>query len=524
MANKPIIMSKLKQIFQLRSQGHGTRKISTITGVSRNVVKQYLSRLYELKRDLTDILSLDERTLQELFQPGKHEQIVHPERHLRLQALLPELSRMLRRRGMTIKKVYQHYKSTESDAYGMTQFYEYMRAYRNRTTGTMHVEHKAGDKLFVDFTGDKLQLVDPDTGEVKEVEVFVAVLGCSQLTYVEATMNQSLYDFIDCCRNALHYFGGVPALIVPDNLKAAVTKSSKYEAIINEVFGSFAEHYNTNVLPARPYKPKDKSLVEGAVKLTYKEIFTRLYGRVFHSLEQLNKAILTELDAYNKAPLNKAESRWELFEKEEREALRALPLLEYTPCEIKEYKVMKHGHVMLHKDRHQYSVPYQMIGKRVRLLYNSLRVRIYHKDQLVAEHERNYGRNKFSTNPDHLASNHKFMTEWNPEYFIAKGNEIGTDVGLYIEKVMESKGHPEMAYKACNGILNLGRRTSNERLIQACRKAYRLGVFNYHFVEDLLTRRIEQEDPEEIVIQRITPNHKNVRGKEYYTQSTISLN
>lgn len=417
MANKPIIMSKLKQIFHLRSQGYGTRKISAIAGVSRNVVKQYLLRFNELNQTFADVLAMEESTLQELFQPGKHEQIAQPERHMRLQSMLPELSKMLRRRGMTIEKVYRHYQSSEQDAYGKTQFFMYMSAYRNRTTGTMHVEHKAGDKLFVDFTGDKLQLVDPDTGEVKEVEVFVAVLGCSQLTYVEATMDQSLYGFIDCCRNALHYFGGVPALIVPDNLKAAITKSSNYEAIINEVFGSFAEHYNTNVLPARPYKPKDKSLVEGAVKLTYKEIFTLMDDQIFHELDQLNNAILKALEDYNNAPLNKAESRRELFENEEKEALRSLPLLEYTPCEIKEYKVMKHGHVMLHKDRHQYSVPYQMIGKRVKMLYNSLRVKIYYKDRLIAEHERNYGKNKFSTILDHLASNHKFMTEWNPEYW-----------------------------------------------------------------------------------------------------------
>ena len=518
-------MNKLKQIIQLKQQGYGTKRISFISGISRNVVKQYLKRLSELNIQSEDLLKFNAEDLQQLFQPYKHRQIPDPSRYLRLESLLPSLDKELRKRGMTLEKVYSIYIKKDPLGYLRTQFYKYIRDYRRCMTGiSMHIEHKAGDKMYVDFTGEKLAIVDPDTGEETKVEVFVAILGCSQLTYVQATMDQSLYGFVECCKNALEYFGGVPALIVPDNLKAAVTKSSKYEAIINEVFAGFAEHYNTNVLPARPYKPKDKSLVEGAVKLVYQRIFTETDPKVFFSLALLNNAILVALEAHNNAPLRKAESRRELFESDKKSVLTPLPLLPYSPCYVKEYKVTKMGHVPIYEDKKYYSVPYNLISKRVKIVYNSVWVRIYHQDKVVAEHQRCYTRTAYITNKEHLASSHRFMTEWNPDYFIEKGNAVAPEVGAFLEKLMQSKGHPEQGYKACNGIVNLGRRVGKERIKNACSKALKLGVFNYHMVEDLLKKGIEKDDPEEEQIIRTTPNHKNVRGKSYYIKPENNLN
>jgi len=523
MANKPIDMNKLKQIIELKQQGHGSKRISSISGVSRNVVKQYLKRLAELNILTADLLKLNAEDLQQLFQPFKHKQMPDPARHLRLETQLPTLEKQLRKRGMTLEKVYLIYKQKDPLGYNRTQFYKYVREYRQCMTGiSMHIDHKPGDKMYVDYTGEKMSIIDPDTGEETKVEVFVAILGFSQLTYVEATMNQSLYGFVDCCKNALEYFGGTPALIVPDNLKSAITKSSKYEAIINEVFAGFAEHYSTNVLPARPYKPKDKSLVEGAVKLVYQRVFTETDQNVYFTLKELNQAIKVALNELNNAPLRKAESRREVFETDEKIVLTPLPILPYSPSYVKQYKVTKMGHVPLYEDKKYYSVPYNLIGKRVKVSYNATWVRIYHADKVVAEHQRCYTRTAYITNKEHLASNHRFITEWNPEFFITKGVELDPDVGAFLEKLMQSKGHPEQGYKACSGILNLGRKVGKERIKNACSKAYSLGIFTYHIIDELLKKGIEKDDPLEDQTIRATPKHKNVRGKAYYTKTNLN--
>lgn len=522
MANKPIIMNKIKQIIRYHVSGLGSKKISSLTGVSRNVVKQYIRLFASIDQPIESLEKLDERALYELFHPFKNHQVLpDTSRFHRLSEVLPQVIKDLRKRGVTLDKVWRSYIEKDPAGYGRSQFYYYITEFRNRNGITMHIEHKAGDKLFVDFCGEKLKIVDPSTGEEKSVEVFVAILGCSQLTYVEATMSQTLHDFIDCCRNSFEFIGGVTRAIVPDNLKAAVTKSSKHEPIINETFGSFAEHYNTSVLPTRAYKPKDKALVENAVRLVYQRIFTEIDGKHYTSLESLNKAIKIALEKHNNAPLKNADSRRVIFEREEKQTLHALPLLPYHAYRIKEYRVMKNGYVTLHEDRHYYSVPYNYIGRRVKILYNSLSVKVYYQHLLVATHERNYNKNRYTTDQEHLATQHKFLTEWNPEYFVSQAKAISEDVVLFIERLMESKTHPEMAYKACSGVLSLAKRMGNERLTNACKKAIRLGVYHYHFIEELLKKNIENENVDEWDQMKPTPSHKNVRGKEYYESTTL---
>ncbi len=518
-------MNKIKQIIRYHAGGFGSKKISTLTGVSRNVVKQYLKLFATLGKTIAELEVMDERALYELFHPFKNHQIIpDTDRLKRLNEVLPQVVKDLRKRGMTLEKVWLQYIGKDPKGYGRSQFYFYVTEFRNRSGITMHIEHKAGDKLFVDFCGDKLQIIDPTTGEEKNVEVFVAILGCSQLTYVEATMTQTLHDFINCCRNSFEFYGGVTRAIVPDNLKAAVTKSSKHEPIVNETFGSFAEHYNTSVLPTRAYKPKDKALVENAVRLVYQRIYTELEGKRFTSIEELNTAIKTALEKHNNAPLKNAESRMELFDKEEKSTLLALPQLPYHVYKIKEYRVMKNGYVTLYEDRHYYSVPYNYIGRRVRILYNSLLVKVYYQHLLIATHERSYAKNRYTTDQDHLASQYKFLTEWNPEYFVNQANAISEEVALFIERLMESKTHPEMAYKACSGVISLGKRMGNDRLINACKKAIKFGVYHYHFIEDLLKKNIENQDLGEWSEIKPTPSHKNVRGKEYYDYKPLLNN
>jgi transposase len=288
------------------------------------------------------------------------------------------------------------------------------------------------------------------------MEVFVAILGASQLTYVEAVASQQKEDFIAACENALHYYGGVPAAIVPDNLKSAVTKSSRYEPTLNETFADFAEHYGTTILPARAYRPRDKALVENAVRIIYSRIYVQVRAAVHHSLEALNAAIQPALEAHNNALLRgRNYSRRAQFEDVERTALAPLPPLRY---ELKKHlfaTVAKNGHVGLSVDRHYYSVPYRFIGKKVKLLYSRHSVEIYYNYERIALHRRQKSPYQYSTDKEHLASTHRFVAEWTPERFTAWAESIHEDVRLYILKVLDRKQHPEQAYKSCMGIPGL---------------------------------------------------------------------
>lgn len=272
MANKTISMTKVRQILGYHHQAIGLKQICRLCSVSRNTVKRYIRQFIVEELSWEDIERMTDSELDTLF-TGLSD-IQSDPRLEELQRLLPAMEKQLKRRGYTLTRIWEEYKTKHPDGYGHTQFFKHYREYANQVKPVMHMEHKAGDKMYIDFAGKKLHLVDLRSGETKEIEVFAAVLGCSQLTYVQAIPSQKKEDLIRCCENALHYFGGVPRAIVPDNLKSAVIKSSKYEPIINESFAVFAEHYGLAVIPARAYRPKDKSLVEGAVKISYSRIYT----------------------------------------------------------------------------------------------------------------------------------------------------------------------------------------------------------------------------------------------------------
>jgi transposase len=275
----------------------GTRKISERTGVSRTTVIKYLERYRSLRTPWSELSGLSDKDLDALFhqEPTREPTVKEKE----LYAFFPDEEKKLKLPGVTLRKLWEEYFLKHPDGYKSTAFYKHYNRYKHRSHPSMHMTHKAGDKMFVDYAGEKLEVIDTATGEIKKVEVFVAILGASQLTYVEAVESQSLEDFILCSENALHFFGGAPSAIVPDNLKSAVTKTSKYEPQINENFEAFADHYGMSVVPARAYKPKDKALVEGAVKITYNRIYTNVREQKFTSLEMLNANIRLHLQNHN---------------------------------------------------------------------------------------------------------------------------------------------------------------------------------------------------------------------------------
>ncbi len=515
MANKITTMSKIRQIIRLHTQGVSKKKISLHTGVARNTVKKYLLKFIQEHFTFDTISSMSDYELSMCFCSIED---AKPDPRLEvLQQLFPGIEKQLKKQGVTLTLLWEQYKANHPDGYEHTQFYRYYRLWANQVKPVMHMEHKAGDKMYVDFAGKKLCITDPNSGEVIEVEVYAAILGCSQLTYVEAVLTQKKEDFIQCCENALYYFGGVPSAIVPDNLKAAVTKSSKYEAVINESFAAFAEHYGTAVIPARSYRPKDKSLVEGIVKISYTRIYTEVSKHIYHSLESLNKAIWIELEKHNNKPfIGREYSRRQQFEEIEKQVLLALPAYRFELHQQAFVTVMKNGHVCLGIDKHYYSVPYLHIGKKVKLLYTSSTVQIYYSYERIASYTRDYRRHQYTTTAEHLATAHRYLSDWTPSKFIDKAAEIHEQVKVFIEGVLETKLHPEQAYKSCAGILNMERKVGRERLINACKRASSYQVYNYPIIVQILDKNLDQLSEEEKEQLHLMPPHENIRGSEYY--------
>jgi transposase len=515
MANENIDMSKLRQIIKLSASHHeGSRSIRDATGVSRTTIRKYVAQYRELKIPWDELSKLSDKDLHDLF----HADSVlpdPPEREKELYALFPQVEKQMKQTGMTLYKLWKEYSDKNIDGFQSTGFYKHYRIWKGRSHPSMHMIHKAGDKMFVDFTGKKLEIIDALTGEIKTVEVFVAILGASQLTYVQAVESQDISDFVLCCENALYYFGGAPAAIVPDNLKSAVIKSSRFEPSINHNFEAFAEHYGMVVLPARAYKPKDKSLVEGAVKIAYNKIFTNLQGHKFYALSELNEAIMRHLENHNKAFFTgRNYSRMDQFVDMEQQVLQPLPPMRFEMRENVQVTVMKNGHVCIHRDKHYYSVPFINVGKKVKIFFSKSTVDIYYKYELIASHQRIKSPHNYTTEAAHMATYNNHLLDWNPQRFIEDANKIHEDVGHYIAIVISKKPHPEQAYKSCQGILSFAKRIGKERLINACRRAHLYGVYHYKIIETILQKNLDQYDMEDE--NPPMPAHDNIRGEEYY--------
>jgi transposase len=513
MANKKTNMSKLRQMLRLYEQGESKLKISKLTGVSRNTLKKYLKIYARLKLSKAFIEQQSDQELDHLF--GENLLPEPKERYKTLEPYFPKMEKYLKKRGITRQILWERYIAEHPDGYKPSQFKYHYQQWLKRSKPVMHIDHIAGDKMYIDYAGEKLHLVNKDTGEITDVEVFISILGASQLTYVEATTSQCKEDFISCCEHALIYYGGVPMAIVPDNLKSAVTKSDRYEPTLNQAFENFALHYSTTILPARVYKPKDKALVEGAVRIAYQRIYSVLDDKVFHTLEDLNEAMREIVELHNNTKLtDRPYGRRALFEEIERQTLQPLPVLPFVFKRQQQVTVSVNGHVCLKEDKHYYSVPYQYIGKKVKLLYTSTHVEIFYNYASLTVHQRDRKQYGYTTNTEHLASTHKYLTEWNPERFIKWAESIDESVREFIIRLMESKSHPEQSYKACQGVLGYERKVGRERLINACKRAIEYENYSYHSIKTILENKYDQLTYKELLTE--IPQHENIRGENYY--------
>jgi len=517
MANKLDPMD-IKQILVLIKDGFSNRKIGSTLGISRNTVNNYVQQFNSSGYNIGELLNFDENRLNELF-TGKT--TIDTSRHDDLMRYLERINAARSHPGFTFQYHYNDYVNNVSNPYSYTQFPEHFHRKYSKAKGSLKLEHIAGHEMFVDFAGKKLEIVDKDTGEVRPVEVFVSILPCSQYTYVEASATQNRNDFISCCKNALHFYGGVPKAIVSDNLKSAVTRAGKHEPVINRSFKDFAGHYGCVINPTRVYAPQDKALVENAVHLTYQRIYYPLREMTFFSIEELNREIRRLLTEYNKLLFKRKEAgRPELFQTIERGYLKPLPAEQYEIKDYRRAKVQKMGYVYFSPDKSYYSVPYRYIGKQTQIHYTQKHIEVYYNHQRIAIHQRNHATGSYNTNSDHLSSTHQAYLGRNPDYFKNKAAAHGEHVVGCVEHILTSVDYPEIGYKRVIGLLQLHKAYGSDRLNRACRMALNAGIPSYTRIKNILKNNMDKATilyNESDSAHSHIPLHHNIRGASSYS-------
>lgn len=513
MAGNRIDTMDLKQLIRLKCSGMSNRKIATSLGISRNTVNQYTCLFQGHQLEYEQLLTLSDKDLDDLFSATSE---VDTSRFAELAQYFEYFGRELKKLGCTKEALWKSYRSKHPEGYGLSQFNHHVNGWLARVNGSTKLEHKVGDKLYIDFSGKKLSYVDKNTGELIAVEVFVAILPASQYTYVCAVNSQSTDDLVEALNGCLSYLGGVPRAIVPDNLKAAVIKAHKYEPKINPTLRDFAQHYGCVISPTRSYSPQDKALVENAVNIVYKRIFYPLNTLTFFSIKELNAEIQTLLESYNDQLFARRNTtRRQEFLAIEREHLSPLPASPYQIRHFKQLTVQKMGFVYLSNDKHYYSVPYRLIGKKVAVMYGAKTVEVFYEKQRVALHKRDYTLGAYSTQKEHLSSAAKAWSEWSLPYFQDRAKTIGSCTCQYISELIQDRAHPEQGYKQAQGILMLAKQHTPQRVEQACQRASSLTKRAYHIVETMLKNGMEKEESlsEEILS---TLHNPNVRGPSYF--------
>ena len=513
MAALQIDIMRIKQLLLLKSKNKSNRKIALDIGVDRNTVNQYVRKLQSRGNSYDELLKLDELELQKLF-PAK--EAMDQDRYAVLHGLFPSFVNELKKPGCTRQHLWRRYQQEYLDHYAYSQFCQLLGDWLDSKKVSGKLNHIAGDKLYIDYTGKKLQIVDKETGEVRDVEVFVGILPASSYTYVEASYDQTRESLVKSVGNCLRFLGGAPQAIVPDNLKSAVTKSSKYEPVINKTFRDMGHYYGCVINPTRSYSPQDKALVEGAVKLVYQRIYYEISNMTFFSIEELNKQIRPLLERYNSYKLQTTGiSRFKQFVEIEQEHLSPLPA---DPYKIKHYnraKVQKMGYVFLSEQKNYYSVPYRYIGKHVELQHTIDTVEIYSKKERIATHAKSHRKGNYTTIKNHLSSTHQYYQSWNKEFFVKMAATIGINTASYVSKLIDQQSYPEIGFKRSQGIISLKNKYPKQRVEAACKKALEYDICSYRIIENILKNHTDMELVQEQIKHEIKP-HGNLRSAANY--------
>lgn len=515
MPRERLSMRKIKEVLRLRWEaGRSQREIAVSCRLGRTTVREYLVRAEAagLRWPLPE--GMDEEALeQRLFPPPA------PATQRRAIPDWAALHQELRRKGMTLALLWQEYRAHHPDGYGYSQFCVLYQQWAHTLEPVLRQHYVAGEKLLVDYAGQTVPVVDRATGEVRPAQIFVAVLGASNYTYVEATWTQGLADWIGSHRRCLEFVGGVPALLIPDNLKAGVTSPCFYDPELNRTYQKLAEHYQVAVMPARIRRPRDKAKAETGVQGVERWILARLRNRRFFSLAELNEALRALLTEYNRRPFQKLEGcRESLFQSLDRPALQPLPAQPFEYAEWRKARVNIDYHVEV--DRHWYSVPYTLLRQQVEVRLTSTTVEILHKGTRVASHLRSFQPGRHTTVLEHMPRHHREYVQWSPERLVRWAGQTGPAAAQVVEQILASRAHPVQGYRACLGVLRLGKQHGAERLEAACTRALALGTgaLNYQSLKSILTHGLEQQPLPAAAASPPPIHHPHIRGAHYYAQ------
>lgn len=502
-------MRKIKEIVRLRIElGRTLDEVAKACGVGRTSVSECLLRVKAAGLSWPLPEDLDDQQLEVLLYPNKG--------YKTKTATLPEWQYIfteLKKKGVTRQLLWKEY--LEQNPYGIaySQFCDKYKEWLSKSKISMKQHHTAGEKLFVDFAGTKMPILDPKTGEKKWAEIFVATWGASNYTFARAVWSQDLSSWTESHVKAFEYFGCVPEIIVPDNLKSGVNSPCRYDPEINETYVELAKHYGCAVIPAHVRKPKHKSKVEFGVLLVTRWILARLRKRRFFSIEELNEAILESLEDLNRKPFQKMPgSRKSAFISLDKPAAKPLPIRPYIYSEVKKAKVNIDYHVVI--DDHFYSVPYQLRGKTIRVRITATTIEILHHDRRVCTHSRSFNKWQYTTLKDHMPRAHRDYAEWTPQRIIEWAQETGPNVGIIVTKMIAERDHPQQGFRASLGVIRLAKIYGVERLEKACIRALHYGAHRFRYIKTILEQGLDHQEPAEIFKEPIT--HENIRGGEYY--------
>jgi transposase len=515
-------MRKFKEVLRLHSLGLKQRQIARSCSIAQSTVHQYLKAAAEAGVSWPLPPEWNEQQWEEaLFRRPRSSwqarQAAQPD--------FPAIRRQLQtHRNLTLQLLWEEYREGNPEGYSYSRFCERYHDWARTLDVVLRHEHRAGEKMFVDYAGDKVPIHDRQTGGVLyQASIFVAVLGASSYTFAEATQSQDLSCWIDSHVRALEFMAGVPEAVIPDNVKTGVKHPCRYEPDLNPTYREMAEHYGLAVLPARPYKPRDKAKAEVGVQVAQRWIVAALRHSQFFALADLNEAIAPLLDRLNRRPFRKRRDscRASLFEQLDRPALRPLPVERYVLAQWKKVRPNIDYHVEI--ERHYYSVPYQLVGLELEARYTAATVEIFYHGVRVASHRRGLVAHAATTLHEHRPKSHQAHLEWTPSRLIDWAGTVGPATAELMRIVLEGKPHPEMGYRACLGIMGLAKTYTAARLESASQRALLLRAHSYQSLKSILKRSLDRQTELELDIEKPGPQHDNVRGAAYYDPPSTSL-
>jgi len=514
MAMRRLSMRKIIEVLRLKSDHQmSNRQIAKSCSLSHSTVRDYLDRVRLAGLSWPLDPALDNATVEAMLFPH-NDPLPSAER-----ALPPTeyLFKELKRKGVTLQLLWYEYKQANPEGYQYSQFCHRYRDWVRKLDVTLRQEHRAGEKLFIDYAGQTIPIIDLATGEEIQAQIFIAALGCSSYTFAEASLAQDLPSWIRSHVHAFEFFGGVPQILVPDNLKSGVTHPCRYEPDINPTYQDLAQHYGITVIPARPGHAKDKAKVESAVLIAERWILAALRNHSFFTLAELNHCICQKLQDLNSRKFQKLDTtRKEMFDSLDKPALKPLPCVPYEYAEWKKARVNIDYHVDV--DRRYYSVPYQLVKEQVDVRLTATTVEILFKNKRVASHPRIHPPGGFTTLHEHMPKSHQKYLEWTPSRIIQWAEQQGGPMTKkLITAILDSRPHPEQGFRSCLGIMRIGKHYSSDRIEAACARALSIKAYSYKSVESILKNGLDQLPLPFKADEHPQPQtHPNIRGKNYY--------